>query len=449
MLATVFFMQPLGQTASNIISLIVVAISRGHGDADLARTVDVMWRWIIGTGAIPGVVALGFRFAIPETPRFLLEIEEIPVKGEFDASTMFDEPAATPTTMNPEPYMNDGSQIKLLALSQRSPSIDKDVSTTRTDYITIQPATLNSPHRLARADIIQYFWTEGNWRTLAGTSLAWLLVDFGFYGIGLSNPQFLAKTWGSLNLRGPAPQWMTNDAPGFSVYDMFFNTTVHAMIILNTGSCIGGLLLIFFAYQLNRVSLQKYSFLTLAGLFIAMGTMFIVAHKEGPVAVVLYIIGQLLFNFGMFLIICASVIYCYFCFCTDDLHSGPNSTTYIIPAEVFPTRYRATCHGISAASGKFGSILAEIFSAYYRFGFAPGDAETTRYGWVLIIFSGAMILGAAVTHFWIPPIQRGNGGSKLWGGKTETLETLALGRLGMRSRYVVRRRSFMPWMGEA
>ncbi len=36
---------------------------------------------------------------------------------------------------------------------------------------------------------------------------------------------------------------------------------------------------------------------------------------------------------------------------------GPNSTTYITPAELFPTRYRATCHGISAASGKLGSIL--------------------------------------------------------------------------------------------
>lgn len=51
-----------------------------------------------------------------------------------------------------------------------------------------------------------------------------------------------------------------------------------------------------------------------------------------------------------------------------------------------------------------------------------------------------MILGALVTHLWIPPIQRDNAGKKFWSGKTETLETLGLGRLGMRSGFVVRRR---------
>ncbi|RUP47658.1 hypothetical protein BC936DRAFT_145483 [Jimgerdemannia flammicorona] len=29
---------------------------------------------------------------------------------------------------------------------------------------------------------------------------------------------------------------------------------------------------------------------------------------------------------------------------------GPNATTFIYPGEMFPTRYRSTCHGISAAS---------------------------------------------------------------------------------------------------
>ncbi|ONK72331.1 uncharacterized protein A4U43_C04F18230 [Asparagus officinalis] len=32
---------------------------------------------------------------------------------------------------------------------------------------------------------------------------------------------------------------------------------------------------------------------------------------------------------------------------------GPNSTTFIVPAEIFPARLRSTCHGISAAAGKF------------------------------------------------------------------------------------------------
>jgi hypothetical protein len=52
-----------------------------------------------------------------------------------------------------------------------------------------------------------------------------------------------------------------------------------------------------------------------------------------------------------------------------------------------------------------------------------------------------MVLGAVVTHFWIPPVQRGDDGrGRLWGGRSETLETLALGRMGWKSRYAVRLR---------
>ncbi|KAJ0044930.1 hypothetical protein Pint_06693 [Pistacia integerrima] len=36
---------------------------------------------------------------------------------------------------------------------------------------------------------------------------------------------------------------------------------------------------------------------------------------------------------------------------------GPNSTTFIVPAELFPARFRSTCHGISAAAGKAGAII--------------------------------------------------------------------------------------------
>jgi PHS family inorganic phosphate transporter-like MFS transporter len=39
---------------------------------------------------------------------------------------------------------------------------------------------------------------------------------------------------------------------------------------------------------------------------------------------------------------------------------GPNVTTFVIPGEVFPTRYRATGHGLSAACGKLGAIVAQI-----------------------------------------------------------------------------------------
>ena len=48
---------------------------------------------------------------------------------------------------------------------------------------------------------------------------------------------------------------------------------------------------------------------------------------------------------------------------------GPNSTTFIVPAEIFPARLRSTCHGISAAAGKAGAIIAAfIFQKYTQDG---------------------------------------------------------------------------------
>lgn len=43
---------------------------------------------------------------------------------------------------------------------------------------------------------------------------------------------------------------------------------------------------------------------------------------------------------------------------------GPNSTTFIVPAELFPARFRSTCHGISAACGKAGAIVGSFGFLY-------------------------------------------------------------------------------------
>ncbi|BCR83242.1 phosphate transporter [Aspergillus chevalieri] len=412
MLATVFFMQPLGQIAGNLVSMIVVAAGKSHEHEtiDSVRSVDSMWRWVIGIGVIPGAIATLFRFAIPESPRFLMEIEDDPVQAEFDATNLFNFTPQSPTSPPATAVsMTSWQDLPMPALSITGHSIEDRASSSQVEMIP--PATLNSHWGLTRSDIVQYFWTEGNWRILVATASAWFLMDFGFYGISMSSPQFLAKTWGSLHIRGAAPPWQTDDRPEGNIYQMFLDSSVHGLVILNSGSFFGCLLLILVVHKLDRVGLQKWSFVALAAHFIALGTVFITTQTEGAVAVILYILGQILFNFG------------------------PNATTYIIPAEVFPTRYRATCHGISAAFGKLGSILVQVFSAYYRFNPAADRESTIRHGWSLIVFSACMVVGAAVTHFWIPSVQRVNGRGKLWGGKPETLEGLALGRLGGRSRY--------------
>ncbi|KAJ5724704.1 hypothetical protein N7493_006432 [Penicillium malachiteum] len=413
MMASVFFMQPLGQIAGNVVSLIVIAIGRNNNTdaAEMARNVDSMWRWVLGIGVVPGAIATLFRFAIPESPRYLVEIDDDPVTAEFDATTLFTEPIVSPgfdargfgTVTS---ITGTGSSIQLPPISSlASSSVHEDE-----EFNPLPPATLNSHWRLAKSDIIRYFWTEGNWRSLVGTSVAWLLMDFGFYGISLASPQFLAKTWGQLHITKSEPYWMTDSRAGANVYKMFFQTSVRALVILNIGSFVGGLLLIIFAHRIERVALQKYTFLGLSILFIALGSLFVCLVNSPAASVALYIVGQILFNFG------------------------PNATTYMIPAEIFPTRYRATCYGLSAGAGKLGSILVQIFSTYYKFGGGLGDTSTRRHGIVLFVFSGCMILGAFVTHIYIPPLLEKKGRNILWGGKPYTLETMAMGRMGRKSR---------------
>lgn len=43
---------------------------------------------------------------------------------------------------------------------------------------------------------------------------------------------------------------------------------------------------------------------------------------------------------------------------------GPNSVTFLVAAEVFPTPVRATAHGFSAAVGKLGALLASVLYNY-------------------------------------------------------------------------------------
>ncbi|KAL0388421.1 UNVERIFIED_CONTAM: Inorganic phosphate transporter 1-4 [Sesamum radiatum] len=52
---------------------------------------------------------------------------------------------------------------------------------------------------------------------------------------------------------------------------------------------------------------------------------------------------------------------------------GPNATTFVVPAEIFPARLRSTCHGISAAAGKAGAIVGA-----YGFLYAAQSTDKTK-----------------------------------------------------------------------
>jgi PHS family inorganic phosphate transporter-like MFS transporter len=69
--------------------------------------------------------------------------------------------------------------------------------------------------------------------------------------------------------------------------------------------------------------------------------------------------------------------------------TGPNTTTFVIPGEAFPTRYRSTAHGISAASGKLGAIVAQV--GFARLKDIGGTNKFVKH--ILQIFAFFMLTG--------------------------------------------------------
>ncbi len=73
---------------------------------------------------------------------------------------------------------------------------------------------------------------------------------------------------------------------------------------------------------------------------------------------------------------------------------GPNTTTFVYPAEVFPTPIRGMGDGISAGTGKFGAFLGTLL-----FPFLMGAIKVQGTFMVLVVIS---ILGAVLTAFALP-----------------------------------------------
>ncbi len=119
-----------------------------------------------------------------------------------------------------------------------------------------------------------------------------------------------------------------------STYQFLYNTAVGNLIIVLAGAVPGYWFSVATLDIVGRRPIQMMGFIILTAIFAAMGFAYFQLTSGGLLA--LYVVAQFFFNFG------------------------PNTTTFIVPGEVFLTRYRSTSHGISAASGKIGSIIGQV-----------------------------------------------------------------------------------------
>lgn len=234
---------------------------------------------------------------------------------------------------------------------------------------------LKTPWMIGAKD---YFITQGHYKKLLATSACWFLLDLPFFGLGMNSPRITNLLW-------------LDQVPDTSpVYDVLMNNSTRSLVIVSIGALLGSFLFFFIVERFSRKWIQFYGFVSLTVLFIIIGASFktLLSIRLFGAIIPLYILCQLAFN------------------------CGPNSTTFIIPAEIFPTRYRTTCHGISAACGKLGSVIAQIFLGYVKFNGADYTDQQAWLGYVLLVFASFMATGAFITYKWIPETQERNGRSK-------------------------------------
>lgn len=201
------------------------------------------------------------------------------------------------------------------------------------------------------------------WGKLLGTAGGWFLFDITFYGNSLFQSTVLKQVFhaskGAPTVGQPAPVLMgglsTNLCP--------------QMAIIAAIGLPGYYISVYFMDKLGRRNIQLQGFFFMAVVFAALG-IFEKPLESAPVGML--ILYGLTFFFSNF---------------------GPNSTTFILPAETFPVNIRSTLNGFSAACGKVG---ATIGSSAFKSLVAATSLEAT-----MLACAGVSLAGLALTFFFV------------------------------------------------
>jgi MFS family permease len=259
MVGLVFAMQGAGLVIGPSIAAILLATHVPTG---------IVWRLLLGLGAIPGLAVFYLRRKIHETPRFAHASGQA---AEAQAAIS----AAAGLTR---------SDLEVVANVVQRQSIFEGFG-----------AFLRNRRMLV--------W-------LVGTAGAWAMLDFAYYGNTISSPEVLKV----INPNG----------------SLLYNTTLQ-MLIFIVFALPGYALAIWLLDKTGRKKIQCAGFFMMAAAFLVIGLVSGVTTAVAPFVII----------FGV------SYLFTEF---------GPNTTTFIYPAEIFPVNVRTTGHGISAAAGKMGAF---------------------------------------------------------------------------------------------
>lgn len=362
MMAAIFLMQSIGRLMAVGIGLGSLQRLMQHYDLDMdepnvgaadakARIViDIVWRIVIGMGGVMALIAVGLRLIIPESPRYFSGILKDLKKAAIAVQQVGGK-------------LEDDQRSDISVSSGVRHRLHKDQDPT--------------PWFKAARKYLR----EGGWKPLVGMSTIWLLLDVCFYGTSLDSPRTLNTLW----LDKPASNatlsiWNADPgSPNATIQRTLDNNAVRTLILSSISSLVGSIVAIPVVHFANRKRLLIGTSLSLTLLFIATGASVVrtYATPDHEVSMVFFALAQFMFNVG------------------------PNTLTFIMAAEIFPTVFRGTFYGVSAAAGKLGAIIIRAIVA----GAGDGHKELVAY---LFVFSVIMLILAviAVLPGALPEVQR-------------------------------------------
>ncbi|KAF8101896.1 hypothetical protein N665_0201s0203 [Sinapis alba] len=179
---------------------------------------------------------------------------------------------------------------------------------------------------------------------LLGTSSTWFLLDIAFYSQNLFQKDIFS-----------AIGWIPPSQTMNAIQEVFMIARAQTLIAL-CSTVPGYWFTVAFIDIMGRFAIQMMGFFFMTVFMFALAIPYDHwTHKENRIGfVVMY---SLTFFFANF---------------------GPNATTFVVPAEIFPARFRSTCHGISAASGKLGAMVGAFGFLYLA---QSPDKNKTEHGY--------------------------------------------------------------------
>src|SRR3990167_30110 len=281
------------------------------------------------------LVGFGVGADYPICAAYLSEMAPNHSRGKLMASAMFINCLASPMGIAVSyfifscyPHLNAwrlmfafGALPAVFALFIRSKLPESFVWKANQRLISANPKNKNA---LA---IYRVLFSARYFKATIALCLSWGLMDISYYSVGLFTPDILT----AMHL-GSSGNFITDT-----------KMIVENTLFLNSFVALGAFLAIFIIDKVQRVGLQKMGFLgAFVGLFIISASTYL---KITPIYPIIFS-GFLMYNLF--------------------INMGPGTTTYLLPAEIYPSFIRGTGHGLASGVAKLGAFIGTILLPQFQ-----------------------------------------------------------------------------------